>query len=450
MKIIIAGSGDTGTYLAKMLSFEKQDVVLMSDQKEYLESIDSTFNMMTMHGDPCSPADLAEAGCRKADLFIGVTPCGTLNMTACEIADELGAKATIARVESEELTSAAMAEGFRRRGITHMVYPEAVVADDILAFTGHSWMVSRHKLYGGAIHLIGVKVTGTSPQTGMMLKDFAFSGRKYHVAAIRRSGRLIIPRGKDTLEQGDTVYFTCAPGEEREIIEVAGQTERRMRHVMVCGRGRLAESVVERLHRQGVRLTLMDPDREECVRMAELYPGITVSNSEAKDLDSLREEGADTTDAFLALGDDASANIVAAMMAKEMGAAKSVAQIEDIQYMREGERLGIDKVVNKKLITSGVIIEYILKNCMTVNKVLSFEDFEAAEIEVGEGAKVTRGAVKDLGLPAELTLIGMVRGGAGMLVEGGTRLMPGDIVLVGFLPGNLSRLERFFASKGER
>ncbi len=447
MKIVIAGSGDTGTHLAKMLSFEKQDVTLMSDQREYLESIDATYNLMTLSGNPCSPTDLKRAGVQSADMFIGVTPCGTDNMIACEIAKQLGAGYTVARVESDELIGREMEECFAMRGIDSMVYPEALVADDIVRYIKRNWVISWHNLHEGKIIFAGVRITGSSPVAGKRLMDFAGSDRSFHVAAIRRKGKLLIPRGADTLEENDVAYFTGVSGSEEKIARIAGQRVERIRNITVCGEGKLARMILKRLCETDANVTFMSGNRSACLRMAELFPDVTVSNSEPKDLESLREEGVGEMDLFMALGDMASANIVACMMAKEMGVKRTVGQIEDIQYLVEGERLGIDKVVNKKLITSGMILRSILGSKIQVKTVLALEDVEVAEIEVGEGSRITCDAVKNLKIPKELTLGGLVRKGEGMLVEGNTRILPGDRVMVVFLPGTLVKIESLFKSR---
>lgn len=380
-------------------------------------------------------------------MFIGVTPCGTDNMIACEIAKQLGALYTVARVESDELTEREMEECFAIRGVDSMVYPEALVADDIVKYIKRNWVISWHNLHQGRIVFAGVRVTGSSPVAGQRLMDFAGSERSFHVAAVRRKGKLLIPRGSDTLEVDDIAYFTGVNGSEETIARIAGQRVERIRNITVCGEGKLAQMILKRLCETDCKVTFMSGDRSACLLMAELFPDVTVSNAEPKDLESLREEGVGEMDLFMALGEMPSANIVACMMAKEMGVKRTVAQIEDIQYLVEGERLGIDKVVNKKLITSGMILRSILGSKIQVKTVLALEDVEVAEIEVEEGSRITDDAVKNLKIPVELTLGGLVRNGEGMLIEGNTRIMPGDQVMVVFQPGTLVKMESLFKSR---
>lgn len=444
MKIVIAGSGDTGTHLAKMLSFEKQDVVLMSGQKEYLDSIDATYNLMTFYGDPTSPSALRDAGAGDADLFIGVTPCGTHNIASCQIARHLGVKSTVARVESEEYISHDITECFKATGVDATVYPEALAADDIYRFIKHDRMISRHELHGGSIVFSVVKIAEGSPAAGSRLRDYFGPGRKFHVVAIRRHGKLTIPHGNDILEVGDIAYFTYLRGADRFITDIVGQQHIEMRNIMICGEVPIARNIISQLNGHGVNITYMNSNRSECLSMANEFPDIAVSNSQPKDIESLKEEGIAAMDLFVALGNDSSANIVASLIAKEFGVKRIVAQIEDIDYMAEAERLGIDKVINKKLITSGVILQSILENSMRVNTVLALEDVEVAEIVVGEGARISRTPVKDLNLPGDMTLGGLVRNGEGVLIEGATCIEPGDIVLAVFMPGSLSKIEKFF------
>lgn len=443
MKIIIVGSGDTGTHLAKMLSYENQDVTLMSPDKAYLTGLDSSYNIMVSVGDPVSCRDLKAIGVSGADLFVAVTPSGEANMISCELAKHLGAKGCIARAGTHEYEDAGIDELFRNAGIDMLVYPETLVAQDICAFIKRNWVTSWFELNTAELILAGVRIPEDAPISGFALRDKPADGMDYHVSAIRRGRKMIIPGGHDRVEPGDMAYFAFYPGDGDSIAAMSGHNSRKVRNIMIAGISPITDMLVSRLHHE-YRITVVSPDIEKCRELAAEYSDIVVVNTEIKDISTLREESIDIMDMFIALDSNAETNIVACMVAKEFGVPLTVAQIEDIEYMPQAERMSIDKIVNKKLITSGMILRYIMGHNMRVESLLALEDVEMAEIEVKERARITRASVKDLGLPKELTIAGLIRDGRGMLVDGRTVMQPGDKVLVIFMPGAMHKVEKWF------
>lgn len=446
MNIIIAGSGDTGTHLAKMLSEEHCDVVLMSTDSEYLETIDASFNLMTLYGDATCVADLQRAGVAECDLFVAVTPVSDTNMVACQLASILGAGRTIARVGCSDYLRPEVAAGFSRAGVEQLVYPETLVADEIVDFIRHNWVLHWYAVQGGELILAGVRIDEDAPGVGSCLKNLHPDGRIFHVAAIRRGGEILIPRGDDLLMAGDTIYVVMRPDHVIDVAGICGKRDEEMKSVMVTGAGAITGELASRL--QGhCKLTIIDPDKEACRRLAEDYPKATVVCAPAHDISVQREEGLADTDLFIALSNDPPSNIVACMMAKDAGAKRTVAQIEAIQYIAEADRLGVDKTVNKKLITSGRILRIILGLGARVESVMALGDAEVADIIVDEGARITSAPVMDLKLPHQITLGGLLRQGRGQLVEGKTRILPGDRVLVFFRVGALNKVEYWFKGK---
>lgn len=443
MKILIAGSGDTGTYLSKYLSYENQDVVLMSCDRDYLAGLDADYNLMTFAGDPVSVGALKAAGAGQADLFIGVSPDETVNIVSAQLAHNLGAGKCIVRVERPEMLDEDVADWFAAAGIASMVYPESLVAREIARFIKRNWASEWVELHESQLLLIGVRITDSSVICGRVLRDVFAGKREVHVSAIRRRHRLIIPRGDDIVLPRDMVYFTLLPSSLDTLINLVGVGATRVRNVMISGAGRITESLLPLL-KNGYNVTLIDGDREACRKMAVDFPYVTVVNALPRDFSVMKDEQIQSMDLFVALSDSSEKNIVACMVARESGVRRTVAQIEDIEYIAEAEGLNIDKVVNKKLITSANILRYILGADAKVERMISFEDAEVAEIEVRENSKITRCCVRDLKLPADVTLGGLIRDGRGMLINGETRIMPGDKVMVFFLPGSLLRVERLF------
>lgn len=443
MKIIIAGSGETGTHLAKMLSLENQDVTLMSTDKDYLAGLDSSYNLMVAVGDPTSPADLNAVGADSADLFVAVTPSQTVNMISASLARWTGAHGAIARVSENEFMDSEMNPYFSSLGIDTLVYPEALVSEEIFGFLKRNWVTSWFELHAGQLILAGVRMPDNAPIINTPFKELTLLGHDFHVSAIRRGHRLIIPRGSDQLHEGDVAYFSLRPEHADRLRELSGLGSMRIRNIMISGAGAITRMLVDKLG-HSYNVTVICPDPEECRTLKTHAPHLTVVNTSVRDIQTLQNESLSQMDAFIALDPDAEANIVSCMMAREYGVNRTIAQIEDIGYMAEAERLWIDKVVNKKLITSATILRYIMGSNLRVEAMISLQNAEVAEIEIREGSRIARHKVSELNIPKEMTVGGMIRDGRGMLVDGNTELKPGDRMLVIFQAGALEKVMKFF------
>lgn len=443
MKILIAGSGDTGTHLATMLSYENQDVVLMSADKKYLETLDSVHNIMVSVGDPTSPRDLIRAGVGTSDLFVAVTPWQTTNLTACQLAHVLGAGRCVARVENPEYFTPDILANFRQGGIASIVFPEMLVASEISLFIEHNWAIHWSGFGNGKLLLIGAKIPADAPIASCRLNAFANKQRNFHVAVIRRGRRIIIPGGDDSIQPNDIGYFIVRPDDVPSLADITGQHEVRIRNIMIAGGGKITGLLCGSLAPK-YNLTVIDPDPERCERIAETVTGVSVINAPTTDLHAMKEEQLSSMDLFIALDDNSANNIVACMVAKENNVKRTVAQIEDLQYIPEAQNLNISQVVNKKLITSSHILRDILGARIHVDNTFSLNDAEVVEVEVHSDNGIIDRPVRSLRLPKELTLGGLIRADEGVLIDGDTIIRPGDRLIVFFLPGALLKVERLF------
>lgn len=443
MKILIVGNGDTAVHLAKMLSREEQDVVVMGTDREVLTELDSRFNVMTIYGRAVSVSDLKAAGASGCDLFIAVTPYENHNIVSAEMAKWLGARTTMARIDNGELLEPEAREHFKKLGIDKMVYPEWLAAEEIADSVAHSGLRSLYSLSNGEIYVFCIKIGRNAPVCGMTLAEFGKETDKFHVSLIKRNGESIIPGGSDRIEENDVVYFTSLPGNEKEITEMCGKDKRRIGRLMIAGAGKMSETLLSMLAGK-YRITVIDSDRDKCKRLSSLAPSATVVNADPRDMDVLREEGIREDCAFVALGDTSEKNIVGAIVAKDLGAAKTIAQIEDFQYFDEAQSLDIDAVVNKKLLTSSHIYQILLDSYLDSPRCLAFEDTEVVEIVACESSYITSREVRGLKLSGDMTIAGLTRSGHGMLVKGDTHIEAGDHVVVFCQRGSLKKVEKLF------
>ena len=443
MKIVIAGAGEVGSHLAKLLSSEEQDIMVVDTDAERLAKLDANYNLMTVVGNPTSFAALREARAADCDLFIAVTPYESNNIVACSIAKNLGAVTTVARIDSYDFMNPDNAAHVRHMGVDRVIYPEYLAAEEIITALRRTWVRNWFELHNGRIILAGVKLRAQAPIVGMKLKDFAFTNRNFHVSAIKRNHETIIPRGDDRMEVGDILYFTTTRDHIDELIELTGKTQHRIRRVIIMGGSNIAVRLVN-LGADEFKFKIIEADEARCRKLPQKCPDCEIIHGDARDTDLLADVGIADTDAFVALTDSSETNILSCLTAKEFGVKKTVADVETIQFISQAENLNIGKVVNKKLLASSTIFQLLLDSDSSTAKCLALADAEVAELEAREGSRITRSAVKDLKLPRELTLAGLIRGDEGMLITGNTVIQPGDHVLVFCLQGALHKVERLF------
>lgn len=443
MKIVIVGAGEVGQHLAKMLSSEDQDIVLVDKDAERLARIDANYNLMTRVGSPTSFATLADAVSSRTDLFIAVTPYEEKNLIACQIARSLGARRTVARIDNYEFLDPKNRQFFIDRGVDHLIYPEYLAATEILTSLKRSWTRQWFEIHNGEIILVGVKLRNGSALVGRKLRELNGLLDGAHVSAITRRHTTVIPGGNDDLRDGDIVYFTVTPDRVDSLRDICGKNQAPVRKIMIMGGSRIAVRLAAILSDQ-YKIKIIDSSLEACRRLPDRCPNAEIIHGDARDNDLLIEEGIEDMDAFIALTDSSEANILACLAAKEFGVHKTIAEVENIQFISEAEALNIGTIINKKLLASSRIFQILLAVDSESSKFLSLADAEVAEIEVRPGAKITRGLIKDISLPREMTIGGLVRDGRGMLVNGMTKIEAGDRVVVFCLGGNVHKIEKLF------
>ena len=445
MKIIIGGAGAVGTHLAKLLSGEKQDIILMDEDESKLSKMDTNFDLMTVCASPTSIQALKNAGVDDADLFIAVTPEESRNMTACMIATNLGAKKTLARIDNYEYLLPKHKEFFAQVGINSLIYPEMLAAKDIVDAIKTSWVRQWWEFYGGALILIGAKMRETAQILNVPLHELGSRNIPFHIVAIKRRNETIIPRGDDMILLNDIVYFTTTKKYIPYIQKISGKEHYpEVRNVMIMGGSRIAVRASQYAP-EYMNIKIIENDINRCNRLTELVDDrIMIINGDGRDIDLLLEEGIKNTDAFVALTDNSETNILACLAAKRMGVVKTVAEVENIDYISMAESLDIGTVINKKMIAASHIHQIMLDADVSNVKCLTFANADVAEFKVKEGSRITQKAIKDMGLPKGITIGGMIRNGEGILVTGNTIIQPGDHVVVFCLEKMIKKAEKFF------
>ena len=445
MKIIIAGAGAVGTHLAKLLSREKQNITLMDDSEERLSALSSNFDLMTIVASPTSIKGLEEVGAKDADLFIAVTPDESRNMTACMLASNLGAKKTVARIDNYEYLLPRNKDFFHKLGVDSLIYPEMLAAKESVSSIRMSWVRQWWEFYGGALILIGTKMREKAEILDVPLYKLGGPTLPYHVVAIKRGNETLIPRGDDAIRLNDIVYFTTTRKYLPYVRKITGKEDYvDVRNVMIMGGSRIAVRTAQYVP-DYMQVKIVDNDLNRCNHLTELLDDKTmIINGDGRDMDLLVEEGLKNTEAFVALTGNSETNILACLAAKRMGVSKTVAEVENIDYIGMAESLDIGSVINKKMITASHIYQMMLDADVSNVKCLTFANADVAEFTVKEGSLITKHPVKDLGFPKGVTIGGLIRNGEGVVVMGNTQIQPGDHVVVFCLSMMIKKVERFF------
>ena len=444
MKIIIAGAGNVGTHLAKLLSREKQDIILMDDDEEKLSALSANFDLLTVAASPSSISGLKEVGVKEADLFIAVTPDESRNMTACMLATNLGAKKTVARIDNYEYLLPKNKEFFQKLGVDSLIYPEMLAAKEIVTAVRRPWTRQYWELFGGALILIGVKVRDNSRLVNKHLSELLNEQKLYHIVAIKRQNETVIPRGTDRIESGDIVFFTTTKSHIEDVRLHAGKRDPEVKKVIIMGGSRIAIRTCQYLP-NNIRVKVIETNKEKSHRIAEVVPGnVLIINGDGRDTDLLMQEGIKDAQAFIALTDNSSTNILACLAAKRAGVFKTIAKIENIDYIPLAESMDIGSVINKKLIAASHIYQFLLDADVSNVKCLTFANADVAELVARPDSKITRKQVKDLNLPKDLTLGGLIRDGEPMMIKGDTHIQAYDHVVVFCLDTAMRKLEDYF------
>ncbi|MDR2118505.1 MAG: Trk system potassium transporter TrkA [Tannerellaceae bacterium] len=445
MKIVIAGAGETGTHLAKMLSKERHDIILMDTDEErlHLPAV-SHEEILTMTGSPTSFRDLKAAGVGKAGLFVSVTTEESANITACVLASRLGAHKTFARINNYEYLLPRNRELFEELGITSMIYPEKLAAEEIVTAISRPWTRQYWELVGGALVLIGVKIRANSRLVNTRIIDIPSENKLYHIVAIKHENELHIPNRNSRIEAGDILFFTTTKEHVNDVQQHAGKIHVDVRKVFIMGASRIALRTCQLLPGH-IRVKLIEKDREKSHRIAEVTPGnVLTIHGDGRDMDLLVQEGIKDAQAFVALTENESTNILACLTAKRFGVTKTISEVENLDYIPLAETMDIGTVINKKLIAAGHIYQFLLDGDVSNVKILAFANANVAELTARPDSRITRKPVKDLHLPDDLTLGGLIRGGQPVIVKGDTHIQAGDQVIVFCMDTAMRKLEDLF------
>ncbi len=448
MKIIIAGAGEVGFHLAKLLSYESQDITLLDTDKESLSYADTHLDIRTIKGDATSISILQDARVESVDLVIAVTASETTNITVCVLAKQLGATRTIARISNTEFIEHKELAGFSKFGIDELISPESLAASEIELLLNQSGFSDSYEFEDGALTMVGTTLSKAAPFVGKSVKDAAkiFPGLHFMPIAIQRLGTqyTLIPRGDTVFKDGDQVYFMTSAGGVEEIYKLTGKTKQEIKNVMILGGSQIGFKTTRDLCHSKFNVKLVEKSREKAFDLADILPKALVINGDGRNVELLEEENIHDMDAFISVTGDSETNIMSCLVAKSKGVKKTIALVENMDYFQLSQSIGIDTLINKKLLAANNIFRYVRKGEVVAMTKLNNMNAELLEFIVQPTSEAEGKRIRDIDFPRSVTIAGVVRNGEGIIALGDFRITAGDRVVVCCLPRSIKKVEKMF------
>lgn len=442
MKIIIAGAGAVGTHLAKMLSKEKHTIVLLDEKTEKIKQLESSYEILAVVGSPTSLKDLREAQVHSADLFVAVTPYESTNITACLLATNLGAQKTLARIDNQEYLLPKNKEFFKSMGVDSLIYPERLAADEIVNGLKKGWVRQYLEFSDGELVVLATKIRESSPLCDQQLMHAFQANNRLRVVVIKRGNETIIPTGKDQIKVNDIVYFLTTREGTEEVRILSGKEEFEIGSTMFLGASRIGVRAIQELP-SSMNIKVIEQDKEKSMQLLEKTDKALVINGDGRDISLLKEEDIESYDAFVALSGNSETNILACLAAKNLGVKRTIAEVENNDYISMAESLDIGAIINKKIIAASHIYQLILGGDVSV-KCLTFVDVLVVELMAEDDSAITKDMLKNLKLPKNTTIGGIVRNDKGIVAVGDTQIQAGDRVLVFCGEDTVHKIEKLF------
>ncbi len=445
MKIIIAGDGEVGFHLAKLLTDEHHDITVVDPHSELLKMVESNSDLMTIAGDSTCISVLERASVKRADLLISVVHDENVNLMTCIIGKKLGARKTIARINNTEFLDHGNQDLFKTLGVDHLVCPERLAAEEIVDLLERSAATETFAFSEGKLLLFMIKLDENALVIGKTLDQIAseFPYLDFRAVAIHRNSRTIIPRGSDQFMVNDLTYVVTKPDGIKTLLELGGKEEFEINNVMVVGGGRIGLKTCRRLQNSH-RIKMIEIDRERTISLSEELDNVLIINGDARDINLLQNEDIAGMDAFIAVTNSSETNILTCLHARKFGVKKTIALVENIDYIDISQNIGIDTIINKKLITASYIARFTMRSEIATNKVLHGIDAEVFEFVVKEDSPITKKSIRKLNFPSEAIIGGITRGDDSYIAVGNFKIREGDRVIVFSMPSAIHKVDRFF------
>ncbi len=445
MRIIIAGMGAIGMHMTKMLSDGTHEIVVIDKKEEMLHDVSAHYDVMTVHGSATSFADLKEAGIKRADLFVALTHTVEINITACMLAKQLGAKKTIARIDNQEYLLPLNKSHFYNMGIDSLIYPQRLAAREIINLLNETGTTEVFNFSGDKLSLFVIKLESDAPIIGQKLSEVAINSDEivFRAVAVTRNGTTHIPRPNEVFSEGDLVYVITNQKGVTQMMEYAGTRRLSCNNIMILGGSQMGVRTAHALEKSA-NIKLIEIDKDKSEQLADYLTNSLVIHADGRDIETLKEEGLSMMDVFIGVTGNDELNILSCIQAKNLGVKKAIASVENIDYLHLAETMGIDAIINKKLIAASYILRFTMTAEVPSFLCLTGSDAEVLEFIVKHDSKITKGELRSLDFPKDAVIGGVIRDRSSFIANGDTQIRPMDRVVVFALPSALQKVDKFF------
>ncbi|HMM11461.1 MAG TPA: Trk system potassium transporter TrkA [Bacteroidales bacterium] len=445
MNIIIAGDGEVGFHLAESLVNSNHNITVVDPHEDLLKMIESHADLMTINGDSTSISTLQRANVHRTDLLIAVVHQEQVNLLTCILAKKLGAKKVIARVNTMENLSVQNRKIYQELGIDALISPEDIAAQEIISLLRQTAATEVFEFSNGHLQLFMIKLEANAPVIGKSLNEIASSHRNldFRALAIHRNRETFIPRGEDRFNENDLAYVITKPSAIDNLLALGGKVQHSIKNVMIVGGGRVGRITAKRLEKE-MNIKLIERDKERCMVLTDYLEDTLVVNGDARNIQLLEEEDIGSMDAFIALTNSPETNILSCLHARSNGVKKTIALVENIDYIDISQSVGIDTIINKKLIAASHMVKYTMSEEVVQLKCLSGIEADALELIAREGSAVTRKPIRKLQLPEGAIIGAIMKGDKVYIANADMQIEPNDRVVVLALPKAVYKIEKLF------
>jgi trk system potassium uptake protein TrkA len=448
MKIVIAGAGDIGFHLAKLLSSEQQDIILIDTNTDVLEYVENHLDVITIQGDASSITTLESADLKRADLFLAVTTSESSNIVSCILAKKMGAKRTVARVNNDEYLLSAQRDSFQELGVDKLFSPNRLAVSEIERLIQLCEATDNFEFENGKISLLGITLDDSSRFVNKTIGeiDNEFPAVNFRPIAILRGHDTIIPRSKTVFQRSDHVYFISQKKDVPAIFKVIGKQLRKVKNIMILGGSELALQTA-RVLEKNYNVTIVDPTKAGCKKLTEVLNNSLIVKGDPSNIEILKEEGLNEMDAFIALTNNSESNIIASLVAEEAGVLKTIALVDNAVYTHISQNIGVDTLINTKLIAANNIFRLVRKGKIEAITSLHGVDAEIIEYIVTPDSFLTKKNLREVGFPAHALIGSVIRNNNSIIPDGDFNLQAEDKVIVFAMPEAIGKVERLFMKR---
>tara|TARA_B100000965_G_scaffold402915_1_gene429920 strand:- start:43 stop:1383 length:1341 start_codon:yes stop_codon:yes gene_type:complete len=445
MKIIIAGAGDLGSHLAKLLSSESHDIYLIDQNEERLHTISSQIDVFTIAGDAKSVEIMEQKLISSCDLLIAVTSIEETNMLICILGKKLGAKRTIARINDVNIIKENKEHFYNELGIDTLISPTHLASLEIQRLVNQSAFTDDIEFDNGKLSVFGISLSKKSNLINKTVSESADlnPNLSFKPLALHRDDLTLIVDSETVLKENDIVYFISLKDSIPNIIKLCGRNNFVIKDVMIIGGSRIGINTAELLEND-FRVTLVEKDKATCEQMANILKKTLVINIDGHDVKMLEEEGLTEIDALISVTADSEMNIMTSLVGKSHGIKKTIARIENFDYINLSQSIGINTLINKKIIAADNIFKFVRKGNVSLVANLHGADAEIIEFIVKDSSKITKSPINKLNFPNSSKIAGVIRNGNPIIPFGDFHLKENDKTIVFSLTESIQEIEKFF------